>query len=118
METTNNFGLYITTCEPSFFGDKSKPLVKPTQLQLDIGMFGHTEIPEHCPCYIHGEAEHLAGFDIPIVLCGDLSNIVKPLEEQHIELWLPNNVKVRLRSTYSTNQSAYLFTLYEEDMVD
>jgi len=120
METTTNknFGLYITTCKPSHLGDKSKPLVEPSLLQLEIGMFGYHGIPDHCPCFIHGKAEELAGFDLPIVLCGDLSNITKPLDEQHIELWVSPYVKVRLRSTYSTKQSAFLFTLYDEEMTD
>lgn len=113
--TKNNFGLYITTCKPSAFGNKSEPLVEPSLLQMEIGMFGYDEIPDHCPCYIHGKAEALAGFDLPIVLCGDLSNVTKPLDEQRIELWLPNDVRLRLRSTYSSKHGAFLFTLYDED---
>ena len=40
--------------------------------------------------YIHGEAERLAGFDIPIFLSGDIQQLDLPLDEQDILMILPS----------------------------
>jgi len=61
-----------------------KPLVNPE----DNGKtYGESRLKD---AYIHGEAEKMAGFDLPIFIDGDLSQLDKPENEQQIRMLLPN----------------------------
>lgn len=57
-----------------------KPIAKPT----DAGQtFGKSALKN---AYIHGEAADLAGYDLPVFIDGDLSQLDKPVEEQQIRM--------------------------------
>ena len=69
--------------------------------------------------YIHGEAQSLAGFDIPTFIDGNLSQLELPLEQQDILLLLPSG-EYKCKSEYYDEVGAsncYLITLATEESV-
>lgn len=77
--------LRFTTTAPGFMGAADMDTIK-------------YDIPEECSveeasvkgsgAYIHGDAEELAGYDIPVLFDGDLSQLDKPVDEQEIVMHL------------------------------
>jgi len=45
--------------------------------------------PQHTAAYLRGEAQNVAGFDQPIFIDGDLTQLDRPEEEQEIRMILP-----------------------------
>lgn len=43
-------------------------------------------------CYIHNEAEDIAGFDIPAFFNGDMGQLLLPIEEQKINMYIDNKI--------------------------
>lgn len=78
--------LRITTTEPHsmFSNNESDMLVRPDNIGEIIGESVTNK------AYLHGKAEDLAGFDIPIIIDGDISMFDKPKHEQDILLLLPS----------------------------
>lgn len=70
--------------------------------------------------YIHGEAEKLAKFDIPVFIDGNLGQLALPIEEQDILLMLPcGNYKCKSEYNDSIGASnCYLITLVEEPSIN
>lgn len=68
--------------------------------------------------YIHGEAENIAGFDIPTFIDGNLAQLDLPIEKQDILLVLPNG-EYKCKAEYKTGTSlnCYLITLITEPSV-
>jgi len=77
--------LRFTTSLPQAFGMVGEALVTPT----DLKGIDYYEVKLK-KAYIHGEAEVKAGYDIPIILDGDLAQLDLPIEEQAIEMMLPS----------------------------
>ncbi len=79
--------LRFTTTKPcSMFSlviDEQQPIINPNRVNELIGSVNKN-------IYIHGDAQSLAGFDIPIFIDGDFSQLEKPIEEQDIVMILPN----------------------------
>ena len=75
--------------------------------------------------YIHGEAEHLAGFDIADYIDGDILQLTEPIEQQDIEMLLPHGKRIRINAYYSCCDDYFLLIMpgdeasltdYEPDM--
>ena len=78
--------LRITTTAPhSMFSNPGQPLVLPDDLEeaIERELIGDR-------AYFHGELETLAGFDIPVILDGDMAQMDLPVEEQDILALLPS----------------------------
>ncbi len=78
--------LRITTSEPcSMFS------LQNTEMLVDVSdrgeIYGTSKTNK---AYLHGKAQELAGFDIPIIIDGDISIFDKPKNEQNILLILPS----------------------------
>lgn len=103
--------LRLTTSNPGFFGTTSAPHIIPEELGETIPMN-----EQKCKnAYIHGEAETLAGFDIPIILDGDLNQLNQPVEEQDILLMLPDgNYQCKCTIEEDLIRPAYYITLKED----
>jgi len=83
--------LRFTTTKPLFFGgvfasaEESEPLVYPA----NIGSLIQKKVKgDHA--YIHDDAEQLAGFDIPMFIDGDFSQLDQPEAVQDILMLLPS----------------------------
>ena len=64
--------------------ETGEPLVSPE----DNGeTYGESKLKD---AYIQGEAEQMAGFDLPVFIDGDLSQLDKPEAEQQIRMLLPH----------------------------
>lgn len=66
--------------------------------------------------YIHGDAENIAGFDIPYFLDGDLEQLDLSVEEQDILMILPSGeykckAELSYKSLISNKIDKYLITL-------
>lgn len=90
-----------------------QPLVNPE----DNGKtFGHARLKN---AYIHGDAEQLAGYDLPIFIDGDLGQLDKPENEQQIRMLLPNGEYECVSQLTNDGSDAYLLILkVEEDVED
>lgn len=94
--------LRFTTSTPSsMFNIESRtPLVIPK----DLSTFKFSETKAKV-AYIHGKAEELAGFDIPIFLDGDIAQLDLPINEQDIKMLLPDG-------------EYYITATYQEELCD
>jgi len=61
--------------------------------------------------YIHGEAEHLAGFDIADYIDGDILQLKEPPDKQDIEMLLPHGKTIRINSYYSCCDDYFLLVM-------
>ena len=96
--------LTSTTSRPGFMGATSDPLV-PKGGEC-------TGTPILRTAYIHGDAESLAGYDIPIFLDGDMGQLDLPVEEQEIEMLLPDgNHNCKATKEQDMINKAYYITL-------
>lgn len=78
--------LRFTSSKPySFFSlnDNIEPLVDIKQIP-ELGTLINQHIMNDKSCFIDGEAETFAGFDIPIFIDGDMSQLNLPIEKQKI----------------------------------
>jgi len=69
--------------------------------------------------YIHGEAENIAGFDIPTFIDGNLGQLDLPIEQQDILLLLPSG-EYKCKAEYYDEIGAsncYLITLITEPSI-
>lgn len=106
--------LRFTTTEPySMFGmfGENELLVKVD----NIGTLSEYK-PKGSGAYIHGDAEELAKFDIPIFLDGDYEQLDLPFEEQDILMMLPSGnyqciANLSYKSMMSDEADKYLLTL-------
>lgn len=81
----------------------------------DIGEIITASLKGTC-AYIHGEAEKIAGFDIPVFLDGDMGQLELPVKEQNIIMLLPTG-EYKCKSYYNDTVGAkncYLLTLFNE----
>jgi hypothetical protein len=72
--------------------------------------------PKGSGAYIHGDAEELAGFDIPIFLDGDYEQLDLPIEEQDILMILPSGnyqcvADLSYKTMFADEADKYLLTL-------
>jgi len=87
------------------------PLTKPNEVGELI--MGETKGKT---AYIHGEAENIAGFDIPSFIDGDLGQLDLPIKEQDILLLLPSG-EYKCKAEFYNELGAtqcYLITLITE----
>lgn len=66
--------------------------------------------------YIHGDAEALAGYDIPTFIDGNLAQLERPVEEQDIVMILPDG-EYKCKAEYCDiigSSNCYLITLATE----
>lgn len=80
--------LKFTTSNPGFFGATGEPLVFPKEGE-ELEFFKDTK-PKSNSVYIDGDAEYLAGYDIPVFLSGSMDMLNMPIEEQDIIMVLPS----------------------------
>lgn len=107
--------LKFTTSKPGFFGSAGEPLVSPEKGE-GLEFFKNTE-PKGNNVYIHGEAEELAGYDIPIFYSGSMDMLNVPVEEQDIVMVLPNGEhKCKATINVGTISESYYLTLYNEPL--
>ena len=63
--------------------------------------------------YIHGDAEDLAGYDIPVLIDGNLGQLELPVDEQDILMLLPSG-EYKCQAKYNDtpmSSNCYLITL-------
>lgn len=90
---------------------------KPTHLPDNLGELVQTELKGKT-AYIHGEAERLAGFDIPVFLDGDMAQLIAPVKDQDILMVLPSG-EYKCKSEYCNvigSSNCYLITLKKEPL--
>ncbi len=107
--------LKFTTCRAAFLGAVGTPLVHPKD-NKKLVFFKNTK--QKCTSiYIHGEAESLAGYDIPIFLSGSMDMLNVPVEEQDIVMVLPDSEhKCKATINVGTISESYYLTLYNEPL--
>ena len=96
----------------------SKEDHKPLSVPVNAGEF-IKDVVKGKGAYIHGEAEHLAGFDIITWIDGNLGQLDRPIEEQDILMILPGG-EYPCKAEYCTEfgaQDKYLITLKTEPKV-
>jgi hypothetical protein len=111
--------LRFTTSEPksmfdSIFNENHLLLVTPN----NIGELISDQIKGKT-AYIHGEAENIAGFDIPSFIDGNLRQLDLPIEQQDILMLLPSG-EYKCKAEYYDEIGAsncYLITLITEPSV-
>jgi len=98
---------FTTTAPHSMFEFDDKPLSLPDE----IGEIIYTNVKGRT-AYIHSDAEDLAGFDIPIILDGDMGQFDLPVDEQDILMLLPTG-EYKCKAVYETDviSDCYLITL-------
>ena len=90
------------------------PLIKPNE----VGELIMDEIKGRT-AYIHGEAESIAGYDIPTFIDGNLAQLEMPIEQQDILLLLPSG-EYKCKTEYYDeigSSNCYLITLVTEPSV-
>ena len=105
--------LRLSTTKPyGMFSDQDdKLLVEPSE----IGELVKAELKGKT-AYIHGEAEKIAGFDIPTFIDGNMGQLTLPIEQQDILLLLPDG-EYKCKSEYCDaplSSNCYLITLSTE----
>lgn len=105
--------LRITTSKPGFFGSIGDPLIN----LEEVGEIIPIKELKAKSFYIHGEAVTLAGYDMPIILDGDLNNLNLLKEEQDILLMLPSG-EYKCKATIEQDliNTAYYITLFDEEI--
>jgi len=92
-----------------------KPLVRPE----DAGQtFGEAALKN---AYIHGEAADLAGYDLPVFIDGDLTQLDKPVEEQNIRMLTDQGeYECEAHVNEEDGREVYYLTLkpFEDDPLD
>jgi len=91
-----------------------EPLVKPDE----VGEFIMDKIKGRT-AYIHGEAENIAGYDIPKFIDGNLAQLELPIDQQDILLLLPSG-EYKCKAEYYDEiglSNCYLITLITEPSV-
>jgi len=89
--------------------------IKPLTTPCEIGEFIVDKIRGRV-AYIHGEAEEIAGFDIPKFIDGNLGQLDLPIEDQDILMMLPSG-EYKCKSEYIDEpgcSDCYLITLVTE----
>ena len=66
-------------------------------------------------CYIHGEAEYMAGFDIADYISGDIKQMQLPVEQQDIEMILPDGTTVKINAHYSCCSDYFLLIMVGDE---
>jgi len=65
--------------------------------------------------FIHGDAEEIAGYDIPIILDGDLAQFDQPEDKQDILMMLPTGdhpcIAKFTPTPHALSEDCYLITL-------
>lgn len=112
--------LYFTTTEPySFFGDDGFPKKARTS-RTDFPPFVTCELKGRNVAYIHGSAEQIAGFDVPLILGGDKAQLDLPISEQEIYMVIGDKeykCKAALNSKGHIDENIYYLTLtFEEEL--
>ena len=103
--------LRLTTSKPGFMGTSNSPLVTPDNITTI------TELTDRkcSSVYIHGKAESLAGYDIPIFIDGDMNNFNLPVDQQNILLILPSGeYKCKCTIEQDLIDKQYYITLFDE----
>lgn len=102
--------LRFTTSKPcgmfSLLTDEQEPVINPTRVNELTGSVDKN-------IYIHGDAQKLAGFDIPIFIDGDFRQLENPVNEQDIVMVLPNG-EWKCKAEYCNAplaRNCYLITL-------
>lgn len=80
-------GLRFTTSRPRAFGFAGEPLVLPTK-RGDLYNFPDPNDLPAVRVHIHGKAEVIAGYDVPIFIDGNLEELFK-LDKANITMLLP-----------------------------
>lgn len=108
---------FTTTTPMAMFSSASsdyKTLANPT----DVGELIFDEL-KGTNAYIHGEAQSIAGFDIPVFIDGNLAQLELPTDQQDILMLLPDG-EHKCKAEYYDQIGAsncYLITLVSEPSV-
>lgn len=99
--------LRFTTSNPRAFGFAGQPLVTPTL----VGELEQSELIGN-RAYIHGDAETLARYDIPIFIDGYMGQLDLPVDEQDILMLLPSGeYKCKAELQKENDKGSYYITL-------
>ena len=94
------------------------------QLRFTVEEYHEDRIPlgklvsEQCNaryCYIHGEAESIMGFDIADYISGDIMQMRQPIEQQDIEMVLPDRTALKINAHYSCCDDYFLLILVGDE---
>lgn len=83
--------LRFTTTTPYSMLDSSDELRTDIK-KITVGEIENIGLTVASGGYIDGDAESIAGFDIPVFLDGNLSQLDRPIEEQEIEMLIEDAV--------------------------
>lgn len=106
---------FTSTNQAKFLDSASFGLsyIKPDDLPL-LGQMVRNQFDAYY-CYIHGEAEYMAGFDIPAYIDGDIMQMKQPVELQDIEMVLPAGKAVKINAHYSCCSDYYLLIMQGDE---
>ena len=99
--------LKFTTCKPCFMGttdNESIRCILPRNSKLN--QFKTKGVK----AYIHGEAETIAGYDIPIMFDGDMEQLDVSENLQAIVMYI-DDVQYRIKATLQKNNTTYYLEL-------
>lgn len=94
------------------------------QLRFTVEEYHEDRVPlgklvsEQCNaryCYIHGEAESIMGFDIADYISGDIMQMRQPIEQQDIEMVLPDGTALKINAHYSCCDDYFLLILVGDE---
>ena len=85
--------------------------INPDNLDYLGVMVSNNQALDATYAYIHGEAQDLAGFDIPCYIDGDVMQLRQPLDKQQIEMLLPHGKTIRINSHYSCCSDHFLLII-------
>ena len=73
------------------FSEEGDLLFDPTRFKRDLKVSDEVE-SKYSSVYVHGEAEEVAGYDIPVFFNGDMEQILQPVGKQKIQMFIGNKV--------------------------
>lgn len=113
---------FTSSNQPKFLDSASFGLsyIDPDKLECLGNMVKNNQALDATYAYIHGEAQDLAGFDIPVYIDGDIMQLRQPLDMQDIEMLLPHGKTIRMNSHYSCCSDHFLLIVKgdEESLYD
>lgn len=66
-------------------------LFDPSKFDTDIKKSDKVE-SKYSKVYVHGEAQDIADYDIPVFFNGDMDQLLQPVDEQKIQMYIGNKV--------------------------
>tara|TARA_R110002020_G_scaffold118535_1_gene270825 strand:- start:241 stop:627 length:387 start_codon:yes stop_codon:yes gene_type:complete len=71
--------------------DKDELLFDPSKFDTEIKKSDEVE-SKYSNVYVHGEAQDIADYDIPVFFNGDMNQLLQPVDKQKIQMFIGNQV--------------------------